>query len=571
MTVTGGLATALPQYAIGGKIGHGGMGEVYEGVHRSLGRQVAIKLLPAGLAGDEGADARFDREARVLASLDHPHIVPVYDYLHTEHGNLLVMEKLDGGTVHSRFRAEGLTAEQTCAIGLAMLGGLHAAHRAGVLHLDVKPKNLLFATSGVMKVADFGIAQVVSEGATLVTHAGEVLGTPAYIAPEQAMGNALTPAADIYAAGTVLYELLCGELPYDRSSGGVALMRQHIFADPRPIPGVPRPLAEVVMRSIARDPAGRYRDAEHFAVDLARAASMVFGAGWLDRARVPVHLAPQVVAAAASGGDATAPTRPVRAHGPDPTVQATAMDLRDRTLIPARELITGRRRGPLAPALGAFAALIALVVLVVTTPKTVVHQGFGGLAVTGADALDLTRDVTVSGDVGAAKPSEVSLTLSAAGVDLASASTSAVSVRGKRFVAAVRLPAVTRWVAGGAVTGEVTVRRPDQVVVTSRLTVLPAQQPLASVMGAGSLLIALFTIAYLESLLRGLRRGLRRRSTPYAAVPLGLVFGAAVWLFVGTLTRHEPVVGYAFGAAALGALAAVGAVLATRFAADRGR
>ena len=423
-----------------------------------------------------------------------------------------------------------------------------------------------------MKVADFGIAQVISEGATLVTHGGEVLGTPAYIAPEQAMGNALTPAADVYAAGTVLYELLSRQLPFDSSRGacqhdapahlhrpaadrrGAAAARRRGHAQPRP-----------------RTRAGRYRDAEQFAVDLAARPRRCYGAGWLDRARVPVHLAPQVVAAAASGGDATAPTRPVRAHGPDPTVPAAVMDLRDRTLIPARELITARRRGPLAPALGSFAALIALVVLVVATPKTVAHQGLGGLAVTGADALDLTRDVTVSGDMGAAKPSEVSLTLSAAGVDLASASTNAVSVRGKRFEAAVRLPAVTRWVAGGAVTGEVTVRRPDQLTVTSRLTVLPSQQPLASVMGAGSLLIALFTIAYLESLLRALRGGLRRRSTPYAAVPLGLVFGATVWLFAGTLTRHEPVVGYAFGAAALGALAAVGAVLATRFAADRGR
>ena len=103
--------------------------------------------------------------------------------------------------MHSRFHGQGVNGEQACAIGLAMLAGLHAAHESGVLHLDVKPKNLLFTAQGVMKVADFGIAKVISEGATLVTHGGDVLGTPAYIAPEQALGNALSPAADVYAAG----------------------------------------------------------------------------------------------------------------------------------------------------------------------------------------------------------------------------------------------------------------------------------------------------------------------------------------------------------------------------------
>ncbi|MFT7871641.1 MULTISPECIES: serine/threonine-protein kinase, partial [Amycolatopsis] len=314
------LVAALPQYDIGESIGEGGMGVVFAGVHRTLGRSVAIKQLPWDVLNHAASSELFDREARVLASLDHPHIVPVYDYVRTGREHLLVMERLDGGTVHSRFHGGGVSGEQACAIGLAMLAGLHAAHRAGVLHLDVKPRNLLFSTQGVVKVADFGIARVISEGATLVTHGGEILGTPAYIAPEQAMGNALSPAADVYAAGTVLYELLSGRLPFDNTRGAISMMRQHMFTDPQPISGVPSPIAGVVMRSLARELDARYREAESFAADLAAAATVVYGPGWLERSGVPVlHLTPRVIAGLNSATAPAAPgearTRPVARPG----------------------------------------------------------------------------------------------------------------------------------------------------------------------------------------------------------------------------------------------------------------
>ncbi|EOD70375.1 serine/threonine-protein kinase, partial [Amycolatopsis vancoresmycina] len=306
------LVAALPQYEIGASIGEGGMGVVFAGVHRTLGRSVAIKQLPWDVLNHAASSELFDREARVLASLDHPHIVPVYDYVRTGREHLLVMERLDGGTVHSRFHGGGVSGEQACAIGLAMLAGLHAAHRAGVLHLDVKPRNLLFSTQDVVKVADFGIARVISEGATLVTHGGEILGTPAYIAPEQAMGNALSPAADVYAAGTVLYELLSGQLPFDNTRGAISMMRQHMFTDPRPIAGVPAPIAGVVMRSLARELDARYRSAESFAADLAAGATAAYGPGWLERSGVPVlHLTPRVIAGLNS---ATAPAPPGEAR-----------------------------------------------------------------------------------------------------------------------------------------------------------------------------------------------------------------------------------------------------------------
>ncbi|PPK63575.1 serine/threonine-protein kinase [Actinokineospora auranticolor] len=574
MTAPAGLTAALPQYAIGQKIGSGGMGVVYEGVHRSLGRHVAIKQLPSDVVGDVEVNARFDREARVLASLDHPHIVPVYDYVQTGHDNLLVMEKLDGGTVYDRFRGPGLTGEQTCAIALAMLGGLHAAHAAGVLHLDIKPKNLLFTSAGLLKVADFGIAQVVSEGATLMTHAGEVLGTPAYIAPEQAMGNALTPAADIYSAGTVLYELLCGELPYDRTRGAVSMMRQRIFNDPRPLPRVPDPLSTVVMRSLARDPQHRYRDAEAFAIDLSAAATAVFGQGWLERSAVPVHLAPRVSGAISQQLTRqpdlpTVVTPPIRATAQDSTRTLDPGDFRGKQLRPARELIqqpTGP--SPLWPALAAAVALVAMVVVPFLAPKAQDHPSspitIQGKALSGPVEVDLTKEFTVEGTI--ERPGTVKFDLNAAGIPFGSSIMQNVRPAADRtFRAEITPDPLMRWLAGGAATGSITVG--DQPPV--EFTLASSVHPMATAMGTGSLLLALFAVAYVESLMRALRRGYRRPAAPVAALLLGALFGGALWLFTCALSSREPAAGYGVGAAIAGGLAAAGFVLATAWAARR--
>lgn len=574
MTAPAGLATALPQYSVGDKIGSGGMGVVYEGVHRSLGRHVAIKQLPADLIGDPDVNARFDREARVLASLDHPHIVPVYDYVQTGRDNLLVMEKLDGGTVYSKFHDEGLTGEQSCAIALAMLGGLHAAHAAGVLHLDVKPKNLLFTSAGVMKVADFGIAQVVSEGATMVTHAGEVLGTPAYIAPEQAMGNPLSPAADVYAAGTVLYELLCGELPYDRTRGAVSMMRQRIFNDPQPLPRVPEPLSTVVMRSLARDPLHRYRDAEAFAVDLSAAATAVFGPGWLERSRVPVHLGPRVMGSITQQlhrqpDAATIVTPPVRGTVHEPTRSIDFAEARGRGLRPASELM---RPGPspLWPGLAAAVAVIVLAVLPFMAPKTLAHTDDGqeitidGQPMGAPVALNLSEPIAVTGK--AAGPTPILLELNAAGIPMGGRQVpEIVPNTDGTFQATVKPDAIMRWTVGGAATGEIKIG--DGPV--QRFTVVSEQHPMASVMGAGSLLLGLFGLAYIESSMRTLRRGHRRPMAPFTVLPLGALVGAAVWLLASVLTTREPSLTYGVASAVVGALAASSLILATAWAARR--
>jgi serine/threonine-protein kinase len=551
------LIAALPQYDIGTEIGEGGMGVVFAGTHRTLGRSVAIKQLPWDVLNHAASSELFDREARVLASLDHPHIVPVYDYVRTGREHLLVMERLDGGTVHSRFHGGGVSGEQACAIGLAMLAGLHAAHRAGVLHLDVKPRNLLFSTQGVMKVADFGIARVISEGATLVTHGGEILGTPAYIAPEQAMGNALSPAADVYAAGTVLYELMSRQLPFDNTRGAISMMRQHMFTDPRPIAGVPVPIAGVIMRSLARELDSRYREAESFAADLAGAATAVYGPGWLERAGVPVlHLTPRVIAGlnspTAPAPPVDARTRPVQRPGPDPTLSATR--------VPRQPEPEPRPASTLWFRLAAAAAAIVLVVLALLNPERLPHQAsptliLGGAPVSAPVEVDLSKPLAVTGP---GNPGRVALDLSAAGIPLGSAETTSKAA-GNGFTAQLELPGLARWIVGGAVTATI-----QTGSVTQTFTLLTSQHPLASAMGAGSLILALFALAYLESVLRNIRNGHRGRGALAAGPVLGILFGAAVWLCLSVLRVHEPSPGFGAGCAVAGAVAAGFVVVAAR-------
>lgn len=226
---------ALPNYDIGGQIGRGGCGVVLAGTHRALRRPVAIKQIPTQFVEDVEARRRFDAEARLLATIDHPHVVPVYDYVEDGDLCLLVMEYLSGGSVAERFAAEGFDAGSAMAVTLSCAAALEAAHRRGVLHRDVKPANLMFSANGTVKLADFGIAKIVGGDDTLMTKAGEVIGTPSYIAPEQARGQELSPATDVYALATMLYQLLSGVLPYPPTGDSIATLFMHAFEDPMPL------------------------------------------------------------------------------------------------------------------------------------------------------------------------------------------------------------------------------------------------------------------------------------------------------------------------------------------------
>ncbi|WP_330182660.1 protein kinase [Nocardia sp. NBC_01503] len=319
------VRAALPGYVVDGQVGRGGCGVVLAGTHRGLNRRVAIKQIPPQFADDTQVRRRFVAEARVIAALDHPHVVPVYDFIEHEDMCLLVLEYLPGGTVESRFVTAGFEATAAVAVALSCAAGLDAAHRNGILHRDVKPSNLMFSVNGTLKLTDFGIAKIIGGEETLVTRAGEIIGTPSYIAPEQVRGQQLSPSTDVYALAAMLYQLLSGTLPFPPGADAMAMLFAHAYGDPVPLdsvaPTVPRPIAEAVMRGLAPDPAERFDTAEHFGIALAEPAAHCWGANWLTPVGIPLIGADTIVAAATGGARPFTPQpfpRPDRRPGSDP-------------------------------------------------------------------------------------------------------------------------------------------------------------------------------------------------------------------------------------------------------------
>ncbi|MGH9126939.1 MAG: protein kinase domain-containing protein [Acidimicrobiales bacterium] len=284
------VAAVLPDYEIGGELGRGAFGVVLAGRHRQLGRRVAIKLLSQAFSEHPEVRHRFAAEARILGLFDHPHIVPVFDYVEQAGLCALVIELLPGGTVRHRLRQHSLDARMACAVGLAACSALDYAHHRGVLHRDVKPDNLLFAADGLVKMTDFGIARVV--GGLAVTRIGETVGTPLYMAPEQCTDQPLGPATDVYAAGLMLYELLAGTHPFSGSNDPMATMYRQIHEVAPPVnvvnAAVPEAFSPVVMRAMAKDPRVRYPSARHFGAAIAEAAVISWGEEWVagDAARI---------------------------------------------------------------------------------------------------------------------------------------------------------------------------------------------------------------------------------------------------------------------------------------------
>lgn len=321
------VAAALPSYEVGAELGRGRWGVVLSGRHRQLGRDVAIKQLPRAFSADPSVRERFLAEARLLAGLTHPHVVPVYDYVEHEGLCLLVMEQLTGGTVADRSQQGALDAPAACATVLAACAGLHQAHELGVLHRDVKPENLLLSADDVVKVADFGIAKVLVGEVSMGTPTGVVLGTPVYMAPEQALDRPVGPQADIYAVGSMLYELLAERLPFSEEGGPLEILSRHAHEDPLPLteaaPDVPDPIAEAVMVSLAREPEDRYDNAEDFAVALGEAGTAAWGPGWLEDTGVPLMASGRILASTVRD---TPRPRQAPDSGPEPQVAAHAAD-----------------------------------------------------------------------------------------------------------------------------------------------------------------------------------------------------------------------------------------------------
>ena len=281
------VVAALPAYEVLDEIGRGGWGVVLSARHRELGRMVAIKQLPRAFGADPSVRTRFKEEARLVASLAHPHIVPVFDFVEKDGLCLIVMELLTGGTLWGRFMNEGVPLDQSCALMLAACAALQHAHAHAILHRDIKPENFLFSATGTIKLSDFGIAKVVGQAAIALTRAGSVMGTPAYMAPEQALGEKLTPSTDLYSIGVMLFELACGDLPYPETDEPIQQLITKTTEPPRQLtalrPEVHPAIAAVTMRALARQPSDRYASASELGEAIARAATTAFGPGWLDR------------------------------------------------------------------------------------------------------------------------------------------------------------------------------------------------------------------------------------------------------------------------------------------------
>ena len=279
--VTLGQGSQIGHYKIEAQIGAGGMGTVFRAIDTKLHRPVAIKFLSDEFA-DAAARRRFQREAQMASSLNHPHILTVYDVGEFDGRQYLVTEFVDGGTLKNWMQRQPRNWEEVAQLLTGVADGLAAAHQAGILHRDIKPDNILVPTNGYAKLADFGLAKL--EDGFLATRTlteaqtsrGMILGTIPYMSPEQASGKMLDARSDIFSFGVVLYEALVGQRPF-RAATNLELLHQVIEAKAAPLPEeIPAPLRALVAKSLEKNPANRYQSMREVVTDL-RAAHRTSG------------------------------------------------------------------------------------------------------------------------------------------------------------------------------------------------------------------------------------------------------------------------------------------------------
>lgn len=250
-------------YRITEQLGQGGMATVFKAYHAALDRYVALKVLHPAFHEDQTFTARFQREARVVAKLEHPSIVPVYDFAEHEKRPYLVMKYIEGETLKARLARGSLSANEIKQVVDAVGSALAYAHKQGILHRDIKPSNVLIATDGQMYLADFGLARIAQAGESTLS-SDSIMGTPQYISPEQARGDKnLNEGTDIYSFGVMLYEMVVGQVPFNADTP-FSIIHDHIYS-PLPMPRVlnpkvPESVERVLLKALSKERSDRYPD-----------------------------------------------------------------------------------------------------------------------------------------------------------------------------------------------------------------------------------------------------------------------------------------------------------------------
>jgi serine/threonine protein kinase len=267
----------IGRYKVISELGRGGMASVYKALDPSFNREVAIKLLPETHLHNPQFRARFEREARTIAALEHPAIVPVYDFGETNGQPFIVMRLMPGGSLTDRLANGALPVEEAIRIIARIAPALDSAHKKGIIHRDLKPDNILFDQYDNAYISDFGIARL--QEATTTLTGGAAIGTPAYMSPEQVQGDkSIDHRSDIYSMGIILYQMLTGEAPYQASTPA-KIMMMHVL---EPIPDIhkvktdlPKSCESVLEKSLAKEPSGRFDTAETMAKALREAIAVV--------------------------------------------------------------------------------------------------------------------------------------------------------------------------------------------------------------------------------------------------------------------------------------------------------
>ena len=279
------------RYHLGAKIAKGGMSTVYHAVDTRLDREVAVKIMNPELATDPTFRTRFEREARAVAKLTHPDLVNVFDQGEDGPFVFLVMELVDGGSLRELLRERGpMPPHAALSVMEPVLTALSVAHTTGMIHRDIKPDNVLISANHQVKLADFGLVRAVSTGsgeAARTSATGQVIGTVAYLSPEQVQGHSLGAASDVYSAGVLLYELLTGETPFNGGSPvetALSRLTQNVPAPSEIIDGVPPEIDDLVLRACQRTPEDRFADGSEFLAAVRQTASEL----QLPAFRVPV-------------------------------------------------------------------------------------------------------------------------------------------------------------------------------------------------------------------------------------------------------------------------------------------